>query len=85
MIPEEYLNAFADMDLYHIPIPSESYCKLNVIGKGITSEILFVWKNRKILVFDNDNEKVTIKGWTSLSVSEIIPIDFAALMNGGNN
>lgn len=85
MIPEEYLDAFADMDLYHIPIPSESYCKLNVIGKGITSEILFVWKNKKILVFDNDNEKVTIKGWTSLSVGEIIPADFAVLMNGGNN
>lgn len=85
MIPEEYMDAFADMDLLHIPLPSESYCKLSVIGKGVAYEILFVWKDKKILVFDNDNEKVKITGWTSLSVSEIIPSEFAKLMKGGNN
>ena len=79
MIPEEYIDAFADMDMLHIPIPSESYCKLNVIGTDISSEVLFLWKNKKILVFDNDNEKVEIQGWTSLSVSEIKPREFAGL------
>lgn len=77
MIPEEYMNAFADMDMLHVPIPSESYCKLNVIGTNISSEVLFFWKNKKILVFDNDNEKVEIQGWTSFSVSEIKPREFA--------
>lgn len=79
MIPEEYIDAFADMDMLHIPIPSESYCKLNVIGTDISSEVLFLWKNKKILVFDNDNEKVEIQGWISLSVSEIKPREFAGL------
>ena len=79
MIPEEYIDAFADMDMLHIPIPSESYCKLNVIGTDISSEVLFLWKNKKILVFDNDNEKVEIQGWISFSVSEIKPREFAGL------
>lgn len=79
MIPEEYINAFADMDMLHVPIPPESYCKLNVIGTDISSESLFLWKSKKILVFDNDNEKVEIEGWTSLSVSEIKPREFAGL------
>ena len=79
MIPEEYINAFADMDMLHVPIPSESYCKLNVIGTEISSEVLFLWKSKKILVFDNDNEKVEIEGRTSLSVSEIKPREFAGL------
>lgn len=79
MIPEEYIDAFADMDMLHIPIPSESYCKLNVIGADVSTEVLFLWKDKKILVFDNDNEKVEIQGWTSLSVSEIKPREFAGL------
>lgn len=79
MIPEEYIDAFTDMDMLHIPIPSESYCKLNVIGADVSTEVLFLWKNKKILVFDNDNEKVEIQGWASLSVSEIKPREFAGL------
>lgn len=79
MIPEEYTEAFADMDMLHIPIPSESYCKLHVIGTAVSSEVLFLWKDKKVLVFDNDNEKVNILGWTSLSVNEIRPKEFSKL------
>ena len=85
MIPEEYLEFFADMDMLHVPIPSESYCRLTVAGTDISSEALFVWKSRKILVFDNDNDKLQIHGWTSLSVSEIKPDGFARLLRGDNS
>ena len=85
MIPEEYMDIFADMDMLHVPIPTESYCKISVIGTDISSEVLFMWKDKKMLVFDNDNEKVMIQGWTSLSVSEIWSSDFVGLMNGGKN
>lgn len=85
MIPEEYMGVFTEMDILHVPIPSESYCKLCVIGTDITAEVLFLWKNQKILVFDNDNEKIAVQGWTSLFVNEIIPAEFAARVRGENN
>lgn len=59
---------------------SESYCKLKVVGTNISSEALFIWKDKKILVFDNDNEKIDICGWTSLYVSEIKPMKFAEIL-----
>ncbi len=78
MVPEEYLQAFSDMDMAKVPIPSESYCKLSVIGTDLSTEALFIWKNQKVLVFDNDNEKIKIQGWKCYSVSEIVPSKFAA-------
>ena len=81
MIPGEYAEVFADMDMLHVPLPSESYCKLSVIGTNNLAEVLFVWRKQKVLVFDNDQEKMQIKGWTSYYVNEIKPIDFAALMH----
>lgn len=51
-----------------------------VVGTNISSEALFIWKDKKILVFDNDNEKIDICGWTSLYVSEIKPMKFAEIL-----
>lgn len=85
MIPEEYADAFADMDMYHVALPTESYCKLSVLGTDVLTEVMFMWKEKKVLVFDNDMQKVDIHGWTSLSVSEIKPAEFALLVNGGNS
>lgn len=79
MIPEEYLEKFADMGKLHVPIPSESYCKLSVPGTDQSSEVLFLWKREKIMVFDNDNEKMNVVGWRSISVNEIKPDGFAQL------
>lgn len=79
MIPEEYMNVFADMDMLRVPIPSESYCRLSGVGTDISSEVLFLWRNHKILVFDNDNEKIVVQGWTSLSVSDIKADEFVKL------
>ena len=83
MIPEDYISIFSDMDQRNVPIPTESYCKLNVINSTASSEVLFMWKDKKILVFDDDNEKLDIQGWTSVSVKEIQPEKFAALFTEG--
>lgn len=85
MIPEEYTDIFADMDMHHVPLPEESYCRLSVVGSEITTEVLFLWKEKKVLVFDNDMQKIDIHGWKSLSVSEIRPDEFAVLLSGGNS
>ena len=79
MLAEEYMDVFGDMDRYHVPIPSESYCRISVPGTAQSSEALMVWKDQRILVFDNDNEKVDISGWTSLFIDEIDPVEFAQL------
>ena len=79
MIPEDYIEVFSDMDQRDVPIPTESYCRMSVINSNASSEVLFMWKDKKILVFDDDNEKLEIQGWTSLSVKEIQPEQFAAL------
>ena len=79
MIPEEYIDKFADMDMLRVPIPTESYCKLVVVGTNVSSEALFVWKEQKILVFDNDNDKIDIQNWKSFSIDDIKPKKFAKL------
>lgn len=82
MIPEEYIPFFSDMDRLHVPIPEESYCKLVVKGVDISADVLFLWKKQKVMVFDNDNEKINANGWTSLHVSEIAANEFANLFSG---
>lgn len=83
MIPEEYLKVFDDMDDFKIPIPTESYCKCTVTGSDVISEVLFLWKNPKILVFDDDNKKIDIQGWKSLTVNQITTSEFVDLFYGG--
>lgn len=79
MIPEEYKDSFADMDELRVPVPTESYSKITVQETGMASEALFVWEPQHILVFDNDNQKLDVQGWQSMSVSEIKPLRFAKL------
>ena len=45
----------------------------------MNSEILLLWKDKKIMVLENDKEKLEIPGWTSLKVSEIRASQFASL------
>lgn len=79
VIPSEYLDIFKEMDALQVPIPSESYCKISILGTDMSSEALFIWKDKHVLVFDNDNDKIEIHGWTSLSVNEIQATKFAKL------
>lgn len=79
MIPDEHKEVFQDMDRFHIPMPSQAYCPVTVKGTNALFEVLLVWENEKILIFDNDSVKRNITGWTSLSANEIIPVEFASL------
>ena len=84
MLPDEYMDFAADMDRLCVPIPDEAYCKLKVSGTKISSEALFLWKDKKILIFDDDHEKIIISGWQSYSINEVDTKKFAALLHGGN-
>ena len=83
MIPEDYVKIFSDMDQRDIPIPDESYVKITVIDSKASSEAMFIWKNKKIMIFDVDKEKMNIAGWTSLSIEELQPETFSKLFKGG--
>lgn len=79
MIPEEYIDAFQDMDELQVPVPSRSYSRLGTEEDDRIAEVLFLWEPQKILVFDNDNQKVDVEGWTSYKVKDIKPLQFAEL------
>ena len=79
MIPDSVQECFEDFDYYHIPLPSDAYCKCKIQGTDYESEILLLWKNKKIMVFEDDKEKLEVPGWISIKVSEIRASQFASL------
>ena len=81
MAPEEYMNILTDMDVLHAQLPSESYCNINVIGTEVSSEVFLLWKKQKVMVFYNDMTKISLRDWKSLYINEIVPSEFAALLN----
>lgn len=82
MIPDEYKATFSDMDLMQVPLPTESYCRITVPAKDIKVECLFIWKNQKIMVFSDDNNKIEVQGWKSYSISDIKLPAFSMLFRG---
>jgi len=79
MLPDNCQEYFEDFDYYHIPFPSDAYCKFKIRGTDYKSEILLRWKDRKIMIFEDDKEKLEVPGWTALKVSEIKVDSFAKL------
>lgn len=79
MLPDNCRDYFEDFDYYHVPLPSNAYCKCKIYGTDYASEILMLWKNNKIMVFEDDKEKLEVPGWTSLKVGEIRAGSFAEL------
>ena len=79
MIPDNCQDCFKDFDYFHIPLPSNAYCKCKIHGTDYETEILLLWKDKKIMVFEDDKQKLNVTGWTSLKVSEIKAADFARL------
>ena len=79
MLPDNCRGYFEDFDYYHVPLPSNAYCKCKIYGTDYASEILMLWKNNKIMVFEDDKEKLEVPGWTSLKVGEIRAGSFAEL------
>ena len=71
MIPDDIQPVFEDFDYYHIPLPSDAYCRCKIQGTDFESEALFVWKNSKMMLFEDDHPMLEVYGWSSLRVSEI--------------
>ena len=78
MIPDQYAELFSEFDT-RIPLPSEAYREFNIIGTDVTAEALFVWNDQKIMVFEDENDKVEIEGWKAFHCNEIVINDFMAL------
>lgn len=79
MIPDNCQEYFEDFDYYHIPLPTDAYCKCKVQGTEYESEILLLWKNRKIMIFEDDKQKLDVPGWTVMKVGEIRAREFVGL------
>ena len=79
MIPDNAQDCFADFDYFHIPLPSDAYCKCKIQGMDYESEILLLWKDKKIMVFEDDKQKLEVPGWVSFNVNEIRVREFAEL------
>lgn len=79
MIPDNCQEYFEDFDYYHVPLPSDAYCKCKINGTNYESEILLLWRNNKVMVFEDDKEKLEVPGWTSLKAGEIRADSFAEL------
>ncbi|AOH46986.1 hypothetical protein BCS37_00320 [Selenomonas sp. oral taxon 920] len=71
MIPDNCKEIFADFDYCHIPLPTEAYCKCKVQGTDYEYEVLLLWEDKKIMVFEDDRQKLDVAGWTSMKVGEI--------------
>ena len=76
MIPDDCKEIFADFDYCHIPLPTEAYCKCKVQGTDYEYEVLLLWRDKKIMVFEDDKQKLDVMGWTSMKVSDIKAKEF---------
>lgn len=79
MIPDNCQDKFEDFDYCHIPLPSDAYCKCKVAGTGYDSEVLLLWKNKKIMVFEDDKQELIVSGWTTIKVGDIKAEEFGKL------
>ena len=79
MIPDNHQDRFEDFDYYRIPLPSDAYCKCKIHGTDYESEIMLLWKEQKIMVFDDEKEVIEVPGWHSVTVGTINAITFKDL------
>ncbi len=77
--PDNYADLFTDFDDKNIPLPDSALVSASVASKDITTEILFVWNNQRIMIFDDDQPILHVEGWKSFSCSEINAMKFSKL------
>ena len=79
MIPDNCQEVFEDFDYYHIPLPGDAYTKCKVQGTDFESEVFLLWKDKKIMVFEDDKDVIEVPGWKSLKVEAISAKSFKEL------
>lgn len=82
MIPDNCQKVFEDFDYHRIPLPSDSYARYRIQGTDTEFEAFLVWKDRKLMVFEDDRPIVPIPAWTTMHVSDITPKKFANIIKG---
>lgn len=77
--PDNYAELFVDFDDKHIPLPDAALVSASVASRDIETEILFVWNDKRIMVFDDDQPVLHVEGWSSFSCHEINAMRFLRL------
>ena len=77
--PDNYAELFVDFDDKHIPLPDSALVSASVPSRDIETEILFVWNDKRIMVFDDDQPVLHVEGWSSFSCHEINAMRFSRL------
>lgn len=71
MLPEDLQPIFENFGEKKIPMPSDAFCKCRIKGTGIETEIMLLWRDAKIMIFDDDNEMLQVEGWTSFRAGQV--------------
>lgn len=77
--PDNYAELFEDFDDKHIPLPDSALISASVDSRNMDTEILFMWKDKKIMIFDDDQPLLHVEGWTSFSCKELNAMKFTKL------
>ena len=78
-ITVNYDEVFADFDNYGIPLPTCAYATCSIRGTQNETSTFMVWKNEKIMLFEDEADLINVNGWTSMHVNEVRTSDFANL------
>jgi hypothetical protein len=75
--PDSYAELFADFDDKHIPLPDAALVNATVPSRDEETEILFIWKEKHIMVFDDDQPAIKVDGWKSYHCSDLNALKFS--------
>ena len=82
-ITVNYDDIFAEFDNYRIPLPASAYTTCSIRGTRNETQAFMVWKDQKIMLFEEDADVLNISGWKSMYVKNVKVEDFANLFSRG--
>ena len=79
VIPDDYLDIFEEFDHYRIPLPDAAFCKCKIKTIDFEEEILFLWKEQKVMLLEEDKDIIKIPGWKIMKVDNVLARSFKEL------
>ena len=78
LFPDSQEKLYKVLSENRFPLPDGAYVTITENNRNINSEALFVWNDKRILLFDEDQELIKIENWKSLYCNDI---DEATIMD----
>lgn len=78
LIPQELKETTQEFDKSGIRLPSSAYIKCHLKGEKDSIETLFVWNDKKIIVFDKEEDIIKVKGWKVFTANDLGEKEFSA-------